>query len=81
MRFQCKLDPTTGVSIEQEFASSRFWHVDNDDTSLFKICAMSNINNEPTAAKRKELAVKYQVLTDETAMIGRMRRSIINGSN
>ena len=34
---------------------------------------MSEIKEEPNQKKRKELSVKYQVLTEETAMIGKIR--------
>ena len=72
IKFDCIADPTTGESINQEFTTDRFVHVDAEDSSLFKICAMARIKSEQDRKKRVADSVKYQVLIEETAMVGKI---------
>ena len=42
---------------------------------------MAMINKDKSAASRKAISVKYQVLTEETAMVGKLTRKLTDKKN
>ena len=65
VRIRCEKDRTTGKPIDMSFNQADFTEVkDQESSDLFQFCAMSL--PDLTA----EQSIKYQVLSDSTAMIG-----------
>jgi hypothetical protein len=69
--FSCDHDPRTGNSFQINYPFSAFKEVP-EGTGLFKLAAQSELE-KCTARERVGLSVKYQVLCEETALIGVMR--------
>ena len=69
--FNCELDPTTGMPVNHEFTAADFIKVDDESSlNMFKIAAMNLPEDELTV----ENSIKYQVLTDETALFGEVKQ-------
>lgn len=70
--FESELDPVTNASISLDFDSSSFKKIENSSLAkaIFKNAALSTIQDTNSKAEKIKRSVKYQVLIDETAMIG-----------
>ena len=70
--FSSEQDPVTKQPIDLEFDVNSFKKVEEGSLSkaIFKNAALSSMQEGVSGAERIKMSVKYQVLTDETAMIG-----------
>ena len=70
--FSSEQDPVTKQPIDLEFDVNSFKKVEEGSLSkaIFKNAALSSMQDGISGAERIKMSVKYQVLTDETAMIG-----------
>ena len=70
-RFNCELDPTTNEPFQIQFDNSRFRNCSTvSSLGLFKFAALEMINNIADLETKVNLSVKYQTLSEGTAMIG-----------
>lgn len=67
--FTCKNNPQTGEPIQQTFSSSAFRDVPAK-SGFFKMAARSLVKKTQNKEDREEIALKYQILSPETAFIG-----------
>lgn len=67
--FTCKNNPQTGEPIQQTFSSSAFRDVP-EKSGFFKMAARSLVKKTQNKEDREEIALKYQILSPETAFIG-----------
>lgn len=68
LTFESKEDPLTKKPFSHSFDHNDFATLDGD--CLFKLAARAHIDENPSGKNNSELAVKYQVLSKETAFIG-----------
>ena len=73
--FKSKNDPSVNGPVNHEFTYDRMTEIkgDQDTLSLFKRCAMDKIKKERDYDARVIDSIKYQVLIDETSMIGEIK--------
>ena len=65
-------DPTIGQPIQRQFNANEFRQVKAGSASiaLFQMAALNRINEEFLIEMKIALSLKYQVLCDETALVG-----------
>ena len=77
-RFNCELDPTTNEPFQIQFDNSRFRNFSTvSSLGLFKFAALEMINNIADFETKVDLSVKYQALSEGTAMIGVVEQEYI----
>ena len=65
----------TQEALSMEFSKDEFQEVQGEEASnLLKMAAHFEIEKETDPAKQKELSLKYQILCDETAIVGVMKQ-------
>lgn len=68
MKFTAENDPVTNKPINLEFVKENF---ELSDMPLFKMAAFEKMKLMPKAsAEQNQISIKYQVLSDGTAMVG-----------
>ena len=71
MTFESKEDPLTSLPLSLEFDHNDFTTIEGE--SIFKLAARAHINNQSNIGC-KDIAVKYQVLSSDTAFIGEIKQ-------
>jgi hypothetical protein len=71
LTFESKEDPLTSLPLSLEFDHNDFSLIEGE--SLFKLAARVHINNQSNKDS-KDTAVKYQVLSNDTAFIGEIKQ-------
>ena len=71
--FKCKHDPIKNEGFELKYYPGDFQKLPAD-SGLFKLACHHLIKKENSSDKRKDLSLAYQVLAQETALIGIMKQ-------
>ena len=70
--FSSEEDPVTKQAINFKFSSDEFRQVEDEAMAkaIFKSAANSEMSKVKASTKEKDMSIKYQVLSSQTAMIG-----------
>ena len=81
--FQSAKDPVTGAPINLSFDCSEFSRAKDEEEALFlfKFCAQEEMNKPGISLEDKvRLSLQYQVLCNETAMVGSVKQKVANSN-